>query len=78
MTAKTPVSLDMATFRIPNMVCDGCAERIRNTLTSLVGVRGVNVGVWRKRVRVSFDPMRVGRPAIVRALEQANFHVAEV
>ena len=64
-------------FSVPSMVCDGCAEKIRSTLTALPGVREVRVGLWRKRVRVRYEPARVEAAQIKEAIGSAGFAVGE-
>ena len=46
-------------FRIPNMGCEECAEKIDGVLHALPGVREVRPNVANKRIRVSFEPSRV-------------------
>ena len=77
MNSRTAVALEQATLGVANMVCDGCAERIRNALASLTGVRRAKVGLWLKQVRVSFDPSRLNKAAIIQAHEEAKFNVAD-
>jgi copper chaperone CopZ len=64
-------------FSVPAMVCDGCAETIRNALAALPGVREVKVGLWRKRVRVRYEPARVQEAQLKQAIASAGFAVAE-
>lgn len=62
---------------VPSMVCDGCAEKIRNAVTALPGVHEVKVGLWRKRVRVRYEPTRVQEAQLKQAIASAGFAVAE-
>jgi copper chaperone CopZ len=55
------------------MVCDGCADKIRRALTALPGVQTVKPRLWRKRVRVRFDPSKVEDAQIQEALEEAGY-----
>lgn len=55
-------------FRIPNMVCEGCAEKIDGALHALPGVREVRPNVAQKRIRVSFEPGRVDAQQLRNAL----------
>lgn len=70
--AHEEISLD-----VPNIVCDGCAQRIRSTLTSVTGVQAVKVSVWRRKVGVRYDASEVSKAALVRALEKAKFNVLD-
>lgn len=63
---------------IPSMMCDGCAEKIQNTLEAISGVRNVKAKLWRKRVRVRYDLSKLTKEQIRDALEAAGFATAEV
>ena len=60
-------------FSVPSMVCDGCADKIRSALTALPGVQSVKPRLWRKRVRVRFDPSAVQDTQIRKALDEAGY-----
>jgi len=64
-------------FSVPAMVCDGCAKKIRNALTALPGVREVKAGLWRKRVRVRYEPARVREAQLKEAIGAAGFTAIE-
>ncbi len=46
-------------FLVPNMVCEGCAEKIARALTSMPGVREITSKVAKKRIRVRYEPGKV-------------------
>ena len=60
-------------FLVPNMVCEGCAERIAGALTSMPGVRDVKSGVPQKRIRVRYEPGKVREQQIRDALTKIGF-----
>jgi copper chaperone CopZ len=60
------------------MICVGCADRIRRKLTALPGVEAVKPRLWRKRVRVRFDPSNVEYAQIRAALDAAGYRAARV
>jgi copper chaperone CopZ len=64
-------------FSVPSVVCDGCAEKIRNALTALPGVHEVKVGLWRKRVRVRYEAARVQEAQLKETIGSVGFAVAE-
>ncbi len=66
-----------ADFSVPAIVCEGCGEKIRAALTALPGVHEVKVGLWRKRVRVRYEPGRVGASRLEEAIAEAGFVVAD-
>ena len=60
-------------FSVPTMVCDGCAERMRNVLGRLPGVRQVRPKLWSKRVIVRYAPGATTEDQLRAALEEAGF-----
>jgi copper chaperone CopZ len=64
-------------FRIPNMVCEGCAEKIDGVLLALPGVREVRPNVPQKRIRVRFEAARVGLQQLKDAITTAGFTAVE-
>lgn len=70
-------ALSEAMFFVPNMVCEGCAEKITGALTSLPGVREVRPSVPQKRVRVRYQPDSVESERLKEAVEQSGFSVVE-
>ncbi len=64
-------------FSVPTMVCDGCAERLRNALAAVPGVHGVKPKLWSKRVEVRYEPAAVREDQLRAALGAAGFETAE-
>jgi len=64
-------------FSVPSMVCDGCAEKIRHALTATPGVRDVKTKVWRKRVRLRYEPSEVRPEQLKDAPRTAGFPASE-
>ncbi len=65
-------------LHIPNMVCEGCAEKISTTLTALPGVREVKSKVAQKHVSVRYEPAKVQERGLKEAVEKAGFTAVEV
>jgi copper chaperone/mercuric ion binding protein len=65
-------------FSVPSMVCIGCADKIRRKLTALAGVEAVKPRLWRKRVRVRFDPSKVEDAQIRAALDAVGYRAARI
>ena len=61
---------------VPGMVCEGCAEKIRNALTAIPGVREVKPKLWRKQVEVRYEPAKVQDERLKEALGVAGFAAA--
>lgn len=64
-------------FRIPNMVCEGCAEKIDLALHSLSGVREIRSDVRQKRILVRYEPTKVRPEQLRDAVNQAGFTAVE-
>jgi copper chaperone CopZ len=64
-----------ATFAIGKIRCEGCVETLRKAALALPGVEALEGEPDKKRVRVRFDPARVGEPELRRAFASAGFPV---
>ncbi|KIU27269.1 hypothetical protein SR39_30330 [Methylobacterium radiotolerans] len=60
------------------MLCDRCAETVRDLLMAVPGIRQARSSAWRKYVAVRFEPSRVGPAEIRAALANGGFDGAEV
>ncbi|MBI3949117.1 MAG: heavy metal translocating P-type ATPase, partial [Acidobacteria bacterium] len=70
-------SLAEVELLIPNMVCEGCAEKIRTTLSPIPGVREVKPKVTQKRVYVRYEPAKVREEELKEVVHKAGFTVVE-
>lgn len=70
-------SLAEVEFAVPNMVCEGCAEKISSALRAVPGVREVKPKVSQKHVVVRYEPQRVKEPELISAVGQAGFTAVE-
>jgi len=64
-------------FLVPNMVCEGCAEKISKALRSVPGVREVTPKVAQKHVCIRYEPSKVPESRLRAALEMAGFSAIE-
>lgn len=64
-------------FRISNMVCEGCAEKIDGALHLVEGVREIRSNVAQKRVCVRYEPAKVRPEQIKDAVSRAGFTAVE-
>ena len=64
-------------FRISNMVCEGCAEKIDGALHSVDGVREIHSNIAQKRVRVRYEPAKVRPEQLKDAVSRAGFTAVE-
>lgn len=60
-------------FTITDMMCEGCAETVQTILGAIDGVQKVKPSIWRKRVRVQFDPGQVESSHLRTELEAGGF-----
>ena len=75
--ANDPSTLAEVEFAVPNMVCEGCAEKITAALRAVPGVRQVKSRVSQKHVLVRYEPQRVKEPELKSAVGQAGFMAVE-
>jgi P-type Cu+ transporter len=71
-------ALAEAAFRVPSMVCEGCAETIQQALQTLPGVREVTPKVPQQQVSVRYEPAKVQEPQLKRALAEHGFSAVEI
>ena len=64
-------------FLIPNLVCEGCAEKINTILRSLPGIQEVRTKVPQKHAYVRYEPARIQKERIKKALEKSGFTALE-
>ncbi|WP_345247280.1 heavy metal translocating P-type ATPase [Nibrella saemangeumensis] len=72
-----PESLAQVAFRVPDMVCEGCAGTIKATLTELPGVQEVTSKIAQKHVFVRYEPTKVGQQQLKEALRESGFTAIE-
>jgi P-type Cu+ transporter len=65
-------------FLVPNMVCEGCAEKISSALRELPGVREVTPKVGQKHIYVRYEPQTVQEPRLKEAVDRSGFTAVEV
>jgi P-type Cu+ transporter len=72
------LALTETRFKVSNMVCEGCAEKITNALTSMPGVKEVKPKVIQKLVQVNYYPQKVNQEDLRKVLEKEGFNAIEV
>lgn len=77
MSDDTNASLAEVTLSVPGMMCNGCAERVRDVILAVPGVRQAKSSAWHKRVTVHFEPARIGPAEIRSALADKGFESGE-
>jgi copper chaperone CopZ len=66
-----------AEFSVPSIVCDGCAQKVRDALEAVPGVEAAKVKLWRKRVHIRYRPSVIREAEIKDALEATGFPVEQ-
>ena len=62
---------------VPDISCDHCKKSIEAATRSLPGVDSSRVDIASRTVTLSFQPDEVGLEAIVHAIEEQGYEVAE-
>ena len=75
---ETSYALTETRFKVANMICEGCAEKITTALTALPGVKDVKPKVIQKQVLVNYYPEQVKQEDLKKVLEKAGFNAIEV
>jgi copper-(or silver)-translocating P-type ATPase len=70
-------ALAQVEFAVPNMVCEGCAEKISSALRALHGVHEVKPKVSQKHVSVQYEPAKTPEQNLREAIEKAGFTAIE-
>lgn len=73
-----PEKLSQIEYSIPNMMCDGCAETICNTLNVIPGVQQVKPKVQQKQVRINYEGDEVNGQHLKDELKKAGFTAIEI
>jgi copper chaperone len=62
---------------VTGMTCGGCVNSVTRVLTALPGVQTAEVTLDPGQARVVFDAARIDRVALVQAIVDAGFGVAD-
>lgn len=65
------------TLSVTGMTCGGCVSSVQKVLAALPGVQSVEVTLAPGEARVVHDETRIGRDALVQAIVDAGFGVAD-
>lgn len=64
-----------ATFRIPDIHCEGCTTRLTNVLERVEGVQSAHVSLEGKRAEVEYDANATREEDLRGAVERAGYTV---
>lgn len=62
---------------VTGMTCGGCVSSVQRVLTALPGVQRAEVSLTPGQARVTYDPTRIDRAALVQAIVDAGFGVTD-
>ena len=65
-------------FKITNMVCEGCAEKLTTALTALHGVKDVKRKVQQKQIQVKYYSEQIKQEELKKVLEKEGFIAVEL
>ena len=71
-------SLTETTFKIPNMVCEGCGEKITTILKDVAGVKKVIAKAFQKQIHVSYDAEQIKQDELKKVLEKEGYIAIEL
>lgn len=64
------------TLTVPDISCAHCKESIEGAVSSLPGVRAVEVEIEPKTVNLEYDEAEIDLDEIVRAIEEVGYDVS--
>lgn len=71
-------ALVQSEFKVTNMVCEGCAEKITSEVTKLPGIKGVKPKVFQKLVAISYESDKVTQSQIKEVITKSGFNAIEI
>lgn len=78
ISQQTSATLIATRFKVANMVCEGCAQKITAALTALPGVKEVKPQIIQKQVQINYYPEKVKQEDLKRILEKEGFNAIEL
>ncbi len=71
-------ALVQSEFKVTNMVCEGCAQKITSEVTKLPGIKGVRPKVFQKQVVISYESDKVTQNQIKEVINNSGFNAIEI
>lgn len=68
--------MENTTIKVGGMMCEGCVKNITGVLSALDGVSQVLVSLAAGEAKVAHDSAKVGKAALMAAIEDAGFDAA--
>lgn len=73
ISLKTSATSSEISFKVSNMVCGGCAEKITDILKKDEGVENIETKMTKKLVRVKFNPQKTNKENLESALKKSGY-----
>lgn len=67
--------MEQISFKVEGMSCSHCKAAVEKALKSTQGVEDAVADLSAKLVKVSYDPGKVSRDVLVRAIQDAGYEV---
>jgi copper chaperone len=68
--------METTTLKVAGMKCGGCVKSVTGVLQGLTGVSSVEVSLERGEATVEYDAAKVGRDAMMAAIDDAGFEAS--
>jgi copper chaperone len=65
--------METVELKVEGMDCEGCVKSVTRMLSGVPGVQKVDVSLAQARATVTYDPAKVGIPAMKKAVERAGY-----
>lgn len=69
--------MPVATYRVPDISCEGCANAIKRALSTMDGIRSIDVNVDTKIVRVEYDSDMGAPDTIQECIGEAGYDMMD-
>ena len=75
MTKSDLADETVCDWTVSGMDCGSCAGKIRNAVTRLPGVSGVEVGIMSERLRLTLDENKTGREQVEKTVRALGYGI---
>jgi copper chaperone len=75
-SARGEAVMDHLTLTVKGMSCGGCETAVKRAVSLVEGVSNVTASHRDERVTLDYDPERVTRAAVEKAIRRAGYQVA--
>ncbi len=76
MTTTDPNSGTACDWTVSGMDCGSCATKIKDAVTRLPGVSGVEIGIMTERLRLTLDETQTDRDKVEKVVKSLGYGIA--